>query len=203
MRLFVALEVPSDVRVMLARCVDPFRGAPSVRWVPEANYHLTLGFVGQVPGGEVDGLSTALSDVARGAVHFRTAIARLGSFPVGAQRARVLVAGVDDKQGRIADIEALVRASFSAWLPQRQGPYVPHVTLGRCVPPTRSRRGGPRPSLPERPFPSARSPCSEATSDPRVRSMNRCSGLPSARSCLRSNTCSGKVRGSTRLMTGV
>jgi 2'-5' RNA ligase len=153
MRLFVALEVPPDVRVMLARCVDPFRGASSVRWVPEANYHLTLGFLGQVPGGEVDGLSTALSEVARRAVHFRTAIAGLGSFPVGAQRARVLVAGVDDEEGQIADIEARVRASFSAWLPQRQGPYVPHVTLGRCVPPHSVPPGWSSALLPEPIFP--------------------------------------------------
>jgi 2'-5' RNA ligase len=153
MRLFVALELPSDVKAMLARCVVPFRGAPSVRWVPEANYHLTLGFLGQVAGEESERLTSALSEVARSAVHVRTAIAELRSFPVGARHARVLLAGVNDGQGRIADIEALVHTSFSAWLPDRQDRYVPHVTLGRCVPPRSVPPGWTSAGVPDASFP--------------------------------------------------
>ncbi|MEA2556531.1 MAG: 2-5 ligase superfamily, partial [Actinomycetota bacterium] len=121
----------------------------------------------------------------------------------GAQRARVLFAGLDDGQGRIADIEALVHASFSAWLPDRQDPYVPHVTLGRCVPPHSVPRGWISAVLPDASFP--------ISSVTLVRSHLRSEGAiyePLLRSVfgpcsLRSNTCSGKVRRSTRLMTGV
>ena len=56
-RLFVAIELPEDVRERLAGLCN---GLPGARWVPPENQHLTLRFIGEVSdalaaGGEKEG----------------------------------------------------------------------------------------------------------------------------------------------------
>lgn len=135
MRVFVALELPGDVRIGLGRSVEPFRGAPSVRWVPETNYHLTIRFLGQVPAGQLDDLTASLAPVAAGTRAVRTSITGFGSFPLEGERARVLWAGVDDGAGHISELATDVRAALARWVPPDTDPYRPHITLGRCLPP--------------------------------------------------------------------
>jgi 2'-5' RNA ligase len=46
-RLFVALEIPVQVREGLAALISEFRGlAPKLKWVRPENLHLTLKFIG-------------------------------------------------------------------------------------------------------------------------------------------------------------
>jgi len=47
LRLFVAIDIPEDVRVSVADQVAPLRERyPRARWVPMANQHVTLKFLG-------------------------------------------------------------------------------------------------------------------------------------------------------------
>jgi len=48
MRLFVALDMPWAVREQLAALSGS--GIPGARWVPPGNFHLTLRFIGDIPG---------------------------------------------------------------------------------------------------------------------------------------------------------
>ena len=45
MRLFVALDLPWDLRERLMALSG--HGIPGARWVPAENYHLTLRFIGK------------------------------------------------------------------------------------------------------------------------------------------------------------
>ena len=52
MRLFIALELPGDVRERLARSAASLETSwTSGRLLPAENYHLTLVFLGEVPEG--------------------------------------------------------------------------------------------------------------------------------------------------------
>ena len=50
MRLFIAVDVPRAVVLAVAAAIEPWREAfPNVRWVPPANWHVTLKFLGATP----------------------------------------------------------------------------------------------------------------------------------------------------------
>ncbi|HET6224144.1 MAG TPA: 2'-5' RNA ligase family protein, partial [Dongiaceae bacterium] len=56
MRLFVALSLPEDVRWQLSLLCS---GLPNVRWVPPENFHITLRFIGEVDGGEMQDIDAS------------------------------------------------------------------------------------------------------------------------------------------------
>ena len=49
MRLFVGIPLPEDVRARLGELKGGLHGA---RWVKPENLHLSLRFIGEVPGGD-------------------------------------------------------------------------------------------------------------------------------------------------------
>ena len=136
-RLFVALEPPEPVRRRLgALAEDLRRGAgragDEVRWVPPANVHLTLQFLGAVPEERVAAVEAALGEAAAGARPLSLSVRGVGGFP-NARRPRVLWAGLE---GDLAPLAALV-AGLGARLgklgfPPEDRPFSPHLTLGRA-----------------------------------------------------------------------
>ena len=143
-RLFVALEPPEPVRRRLGAIADELRRAAGragdeIRWVPAANVHLTLQFLGAVPEERVPAIEAALRDAAAGTRPLALAVRGAGGFP-NARRPRVLWAGLE---GDLASLAALV-AALGARLaklgfPPEDRPFSPHLTLGRA----RDRRGAP------------------------------------------------------------
>ena len=59
-RLFVALGLPDTLRGELAAMCG---GIPGARWVPEENLHLTLRFIGEVPGWQAQEVDEALAGI--------------------------------------------------------------------------------------------------------------------------------------------
>jgi 2'-5' RNA ligase len=143
-RLFVALEPPEPVRRRLgALAEDLRRGAgragDEVRWVPPANVHLTLQFLGAVPEERVAAVEAALGEAAAEARPLSLSVRGVGGFP-NARRPRVVWAGLE---GDVAPLAALV-AGLGARLgklgfPPEDRPFSPHLTLGRA----RDGRGAP------------------------------------------------------------
>ncbi len=65
MRLFVAIELGDDVRRVLQRAQRALGGFDRmVRWVGDAQVHLTLKFLGDVPDGRVDEIRDVLEAAA-------------------------------------------------------------------------------------------------------------------------------------------
>ena len=136
-RLFVALEPPEPVRRRLgALAEDLRRGAgragDEVRWVPPANVHLTLQFLGAVPEERVAAVEAALGEAAAEVRPLSLSVRGVGGFP-NARRPRVLWAGLE---GDLAPLAALV-AGLGARLgklgfPPEDRPFSPHLTLGRA-----------------------------------------------------------------------
>jgi 2'-5' RNA ligase len=143
-RLFVALEPPEPVRRRLgALAEDLRRGAgragDEVRWVPPANVHLTLQFLGAVPEERVTAVEAALGEAAAESRPLSLSVRGVGGFP-NARRPRVLWAGLE---GDLAPLAALV-AGLGARLgklgfPPEDRPFSAHLTLGRA----RDGRGAP------------------------------------------------------------
>jgi len=122
-RLFVALPLPPSVRqrLMLVR-----GGVPGARWVPEANYHLTLRFIGDVDDGQADDLAEALDQIRAPA--FALTLDGVGRFGSG-ERSRVLWAGVP-RSPELTHLQAKVESALvRAGLPPEGQKFTPHVTL--------------------------------------------------------------------------
>jgi len=68
-RLFVALEIPDQVRDGFAALIAELREADSsfsksrARWVRPENLHVTLKFIGHVDAGKLDAIRAALAEV--------------------------------------------------------------------------------------------------------------------------------------------
>ncbi len=93
-RVFLAVEVPGDVRVALAgplNALEPFGEA--IRTNPVERMHLTLHFLGHLPRPDVEHLQPALAPVVSRHARFSLAAQGVGAFP-GIARPRVLWAGL-------------------------------------------------------------------------------------------------------------
>jgi RNA 2',3'-cyclic 3'-phosphodiesterase len=134
MRLFVALDVPDDVRASLSTAVSKLRAtAPKARWVRIEGLHLTLKFIGETPAEKAGAVRSALSAVRA----LRPIVIRfrgLGFFP-NPRRPRVFWAGVEAGP-ELADLAGAVDAALHPLgIPREERAFAPHLTLARFDPP--------------------------------------------------------------------
>jgi 2'-5' RNA ligase len=131
-RLFTAVVPPEREIDRLGRAVEGIRATPGLRWVPPAQWHLTLTFLGELAEPALPGLLERLARAAARTTAFPLRLAGAGTFPRRPVRARVLHVGVD------GDVDALRRlAERSTAAARRSGAqvddrgYRPHLTLAR------------------------------------------------------------------------
>src|SRR5437764_12318781 len=101
-RLFVAIDVPDDVRSRLADAIAPLKEIRG-KWVPRENWHVTMKFLGSTWPRLVDWVHETCSRVASQHAAVETSLTGLGTFP-SERRARVLWAGLDDPAELLAAI---------------------------------------------------------------------------------------------------
>jgi RNA 2',3'-cyclic 3'-phosphodiesterase len=127
MRLFVALDLPAEVRAALAAWADA--AAPAiVRRVPPDNLHLTLAFLGSRDEEGAAAVGARLPGLGRPLEPLRTA----GALWLSPRRPSVLTvalrAGPDLASLRAEPVAAL--GQTIGFEPERR-PFTPHVTVGR------------------------------------------------------------------------
>ena len=126
MRLFVALELPWELRQRVALMAGA--GIPGARWVPPENYHLTLRFIGEMPGYRAEEIDHGLA--ALRAPGFAVTLAGVGTFHKGGRSVSLWVGvernpALDHLQSKIET--ALQRCGLE---PERRR-FTPHLTLAR------------------------------------------------------------------------
>jgi RNA 2',3'-cyclic 3'-phosphodiesterase len=137
LRLFVAVDVPADVRSALARAVAPFRDRiPGARWTGDAGWHVTLKFLGATWPRLVEWVQQAVASAASSSAPFSTALTDVGVFP-SPTRARVVWAGLSDPEGRFGQMVKLLDQLLGEHFDAENRAFVPHLTLARLTPPRR------------------------------------------------------------------
>jgi 2'-5' RNA ligase len=128
MRLFVAIWPPAEVvRELAVAVAEAQRDVPEARWVPEAHWHLTLTFLGEVDDARREELDRRLARAAT-----RHAPMRLRFQGAGRLSDRVLFARVEGERDALRRVAASTSAAA-----RRSGvvvdgrPYRPHLTLAR------------------------------------------------------------------------
>lgn len=129
MRLFVALDLPPEVKSRLSGISG---GIPGLRWVAPENYHLTLRFIGEVDRVEAEGVDEALAGIRAPA--FDLTLQGVGIFQRGGERAgkvQALWVGAERTPG-LAHLAAKVETALQrVGLPPERRRFAPHVTLAR------------------------------------------------------------------------
>ena len=142
MRLFVALDIPPEIRERITRFVEGLqRYAPDANWVKPASYHVTLKFLGDTSPADAEQLKHILAEIRSAPVNI--AFRGFGFFP-NTNSPRVFWAGMqhDDALPQLAN--AVDQACSQLGIPREEHEFRPHLTLAR------GGSGSPRPKRGER-----------------------------------------------------
>lgn len=122
LRLFTGIRIPTPLHERLEALQS---GVPGARWVAPENFHITLGFLGDVEESRLEDLYEILAAI--GGAPFSLTLSGTGSF--GSKVPKLLWAGLEPApalealQKKIAG--RLVRGGF----PAEARKFSPHVTL--------------------------------------------------------------------------
>jgi 2'-5' RNA ligase len=133
MRVFIAIDVPAEIRQRLAAIQDKLRPASSAaRWVSTDSIHITLKFMGEIPEERREDIDSALTGLSW--LPMSIAVRGIGFFP-GVRSPRILWAGVEcpTMEGLANEVDTrLVQAGFDS----EKRAFRAHLTLAR----TKERR---------------------------------------------------------------
>lgn len=130
MRVFVALDIPQEVRAAIGALIERLRPVSRIaRWVRIEGIHVTLKFIGEVPPEKIELIKASLSQI-----HFPKFIELkfrgVGFFP-NERGPRVVWAGLEAG----AELGALATAVETSLEPlgiaKEQRIFSPHLTLAR------------------------------------------------------------------------
>ena len=130
MRLFVALDIESEIRQRIAAFMETVRGAaPGARWVSPESLHVTLKFIGEQPDNRLRDVEAALHTIS--ATPIELTFRGTGFFP-HARAARVYWIGIEAGSG-LGDLASKVDAALATLsIPQEDRAFSPHLTLARA-----------------------------------------------------------------------
>jgi len=133
-RLFLAVNLPADVRHAIAHAATPLRAvAPGLSWVNEEKVHLTVKFLGQQPAVMAERVATAMREIAARNRVIDVEVGGVGAFP-NFRRPRVVWIGVTPEP-KLELLHHDVESSCeSLGLPIDGKPFRPHLTLARVRP---------------------------------------------------------------------
>lgn len=124
-RLFVAIELPEELRERLALMQA---GLPGASWVDPDNLHVTLRFIGETAENRLEEIDELLSGIA--AKPFDLSLAGVGSFARGREPTSLWV-GLDRSEALMALQSRIHKALTREGFPSDEKRYTPHVTLAR------------------------------------------------------------------------
>lgn len=141
-RVFCAVEIPEPVGQLVLRHIARLKEAvPDVKatWSRDANLHLTLKFLGEIPQTSVPDISTAASRAVAGIAPFSIRLEQTGAFPKQAQP-RVLWVGINDSSGKLSGLHARLEDELAtAGFAKDDRPFHPHLTVARLRQPRHAR----------------------------------------------------------------
>jgi RNA 2',3'-cyclic 3'-phosphodiesterase len=152
-RLFVALDLPGEVRDGIVAWQREALSDPALRVVGPDSLHMTLVFLGYQPEKAIDEIAAAAFEPARGAAAPRV---RLRSEPVGRPKGRPRLLAIEADAEEVVAIQAGVSGSLEAagfYKPEKRL-FWPHLTVARVKPEKRgakraARLASPPGKLPE------------------------------------------------------
>jgi 2'-5' RNA ligase len=136
LRLFIALDLPAEVRRSIVRWGDHELADPALRPVDEEALHVTLAFLGHRPESEVEPLARLVSALR----HPAPRLALSGVTAIGGRRPRLFALDAEAPEAAALHAELVGVGREAGLIEPEERPFWPHVTVARV----RSGRGGSR-----------------------------------------------------------
>ena len=130
MRVFVALDIPEEVRAAIGALIEKLRPTSKIaRWVRTEGVHVTLKFIGEIPPEKIEPIKAALAQI-RFPENLSLKFRGVGFFP-NERRPRVLWAGIEAGE-ELGALAAAVETSLEPLgIAKDQRAFSPHLTLAR------------------------------------------------------------------------
>ena len=133
MRIFIAIEIPQNIRVKITEITDYLQSKTSptaVKWVDYENLHLTIKFIGETKQEKIEEITKVLSQSLAHQAPFSLEIGGLGMYPNNTNP-RVIWLGVTGGEPLIA-MHNILDQNLARLGIQREGrPFSPHLTIAR------------------------------------------------------------------------
>jgi 2'-5' RNA ligase len=131
-RLFVAAEIPDDVRSVIAEAIDPpMNEVPGARWVPPENWHVTVKFLGATEPSTIAWIESQIEEALDECPQVGLEIAGLVFF-APPRRPPMLHVALADPDGELAGLADRVAGCLEPTFPREKRKFRPHLTLARA-----------------------------------------------------------------------
>lgn len=139
LRLFIALDLPAQVRRGIVRWGDHALADAALRPVDEGALHVTLAFLGGRPEAEVEPLARLLNGLKSPAPR----LCLTGAVSIGKGRPRLFALDAASPETAALQAELVELGEEAGLIEPEKRPFWPHVTVARVRP---ERRGSRRPA---------------------------------------------------------
>lgn len=140
-RCFCAIEIPVTARELVLDHINRLRAAvPDAKasWSRDANIHLTLKFLGDIPQTSLSKLSDAATRAVAGLASFAIRIENTGVFP-NQRQPRVMWIGINDSE-QLKTLHVRLEDEAAKERFEREGRrFHPHLTIARLRPAEKAR----------------------------------------------------------------
>lgn len=132
MRIFIALELPAEIKTALGKLQNELRATHAdVGWTKLENFHLTLKFLGEVEPQKIAAITKICEEVAATTPQFSLRLNDVGVFP-NVKNPRVLWAGIEGDTNLVNLLHKnLDENLYTLGFAKETRPFNPHLTLGR------------------------------------------------------------------------
>lgn len=132
MRVFIAVELPEEVKKEIARIQSKMTDtANKIKWVNSASMHLTLKFLGEVEKKKLNNVFDATQKITAEFDPFFMEIKGAGAFP-HVSSPRVIWMGIEKGSSELTRIAGELEEKLLEYgFPREKKRWTPHITLGR------------------------------------------------------------------------
>lgn len=129
LRVFVGLDLPSELKEALAKVKVEIEPLIDGRWLAPENLHLTLKFIGQVSPDVFEKINSQLNKVKAAFKPFTVQTTGFGFFP-HLKKPRIFWLGLSNQ--RLTELAQAVEDSlYRISIPKEKREFQPHITLVR------------------------------------------------------------------------
>ena len=132
-RSFIAIELPDELKLGLARLQDKLKSGrqPWMKWVDPYAIHLTLKFLGNIGVDSIDAITKAMETAVQEIPPFHLEVKDLGAFP-NLRRVQVVWVGVGGEVDKLVQLQQRIESNLAPLgFTTEARSFTPHLTLAR------------------------------------------------------------------------
>lgn len=130
MRLFIAIEIPNDIKEFLYQLTSLSTSLDGVSIVKKENFHITLKFLGEVEESLIPDIIDTLKKISNEFSPFALKISHPGAFP-DKSKPRVIWIGTEDAATLIEIVKRIENEMEYLGFKKEERKFKSHITLAR------------------------------------------------------------------------